>query len=289
MNDVSYHEFAPAKINLALHIIGKKHDMHLLDSLVAFTTIGDNLSAKISNVDSLKIIGPFASSLKDSQNNLVLKAIKLFREKYPNSLPKGLCFVLEKNLPIASGIGGGSADCAATLRILAKFSKHDISNNDLQKLARVLGADVSACLFSKVLKMQGFGERITIIDPLPSAYILLANPLIQVSTKQVFESLKQVDNGILPEIKQAFSNVEQLTNYLANTRNDLEYPAIKNAVIIKILSDYVGNISGCNFARMTGSGASIFGLFSDEKKAKMAMKSIQDKWPNFWVVQGKIL
>ncbi len=289
MNDVSYHEFAPAKINLALHIIGKKHDMHLLDSLVAFTTIGDNLSAKISNVDSLKIIGPFASSLKDSQNNLVLKAIKLFREKYPNSLPKGLCFVLEKNLPIAAGIGGGSADCAATLRILAKFSKYDISNNDLQSLARVLGADVSACLFSKVLKMQGFGERITIIDPLPSAYILLANPLIQVSTKQVFESLKQVDNGILPEIKQAFSNVEQLTNYLANTRNDLEYPAIKNAVIIKILSDYICNISGCNFARMTGSGASIFGLFSDEKKAKMAMKSIQDKWPNFWVVQGKIL
>ncbi|MCF6343664.1 MAG: 4-(cytidine 5'-diphospho)-2-C-methyl-D-erythritol kinase [Devosiaceae bacterium] len=289
MSDVSYHEFAPAKINLALHIIGKKHHMHLLDSLVAFTTIGDNLSATISNVDSLKIIGPFASSLKDSQNNLARKAIELFREKHPKSLPKGFCFVLEKNLPIASGIGGGSADCAATLRILAKFSKYDISNNDLQSLAQILGADVSACLFSETLKMQGFGERITLLDPLPSTYILLVNPLEEVSTKQVFENLKQVNNDALPEIKQAFSNVEQLANYLTNTRNDLEEPAIKNADIIKILSDYVGNISGCHFARMTGSGASVFGLFSYEQEAKMALKSTQKKWPNFWVAQGKLI
>ncbi len=289
MSDSFYHEFAPAKINLALHIIDKKHDMHLLDSLVVFTTIGDNLSAKISNADSLKIIGPFASSLKDSQNNLVLKAIKLFREKYPKSLPKGLSFVLEKNLPIASGIGGGSADCAATLRVLARFSKYDISNDDLLNLARVLGADVSACLFSKVLKMQGFGEKITLIDSLPSTYILLVNPLEEVSTKQIFENLKRIDNDVLPEIKQGFSNVEQLTNYLLTTRNDLEEPAIKSAGIIKVLSNYIGNISGCHFARMTGSGASIFGLFSDEQKAKMAMKSIQDKWPNFWVEQGKLI
>lgn len=289
MSDSFYHEFAPAKINLALHIIDKNNNMHLLDSLVAFTTICDNLSAKVSNIDALKITGPFASSLKDSQNNLVLKAINLFREKHPKSLPKGLSFVLEKNLPIASGIGGGSADCAATLRLLARFSNYDISNNDLQNIARVLGADVSACLFSRTLIMQGFGERITLIDPLPNTYILLVNPLIQVSTKSVFENLKQVNNDALPEMKQTFSNVEQLANYLSNTRNDLEEPAIKNAGIIKIISDYVGNVSGCHFARMTGSGASVFGLFSDEQKAKETMKLIQDKWPDFWVAQGKIL
>ena len=287
--DILY-EFAPAKINLALHILKKlDNGLHSLSSLVSFVDIGDEISMKIAQADRLEITGRFAKQLANESDNLILQALKIFRKKYPNALPFGVEFTLKKNLPLASGIGGGSSDAAAALRLLAKISNDEIAQNDLYEIAIKLGADVPVCLSARTCLMTGIGEKITPVEQFLNGYIVLVNPLINISTAEVFSLLKQIKNKPLKNIKEPFKNIEQLANWLQSTNNDLLNPAIEIVPIIKQITSSLKATNGCHFARMSGSGATIFALYSSQQQAQNAAQQMQNKYKNFWVKSGKII
>ncbi len=284
-----YYQFAPAKINLALHIIGKRRDnYHLLDSLVVFADIGDELIVKITDEEKLIIKGDFAAFLPDEKDNLIIGAIKYFKKEWPNKLPFELAINLTKNLPLKAGLGGGSADCAAMLRILAKIAKIDLDNKNLQKIALKLGADVPVCLGSKPAIMQGVGEKITPIKNLPRLNVLLINPQIQLSTKQIFNKLENCRNSPLPKLPENFSDSQQFADWLKTTRNDLAEPAIISAPIIGEIIDSLNQMPNCLYANMSGSGSSIFALFDNRENAILAKNIIKQKWAHFWLVTGEI-
>ncbi len=290
MSGKIFSEFAPAKINLALHVTDRlDNEMHLLDSLVAFANIGDNIDAKTAKQDGLKIIGAYAPQLAKDNNNLILRALELFRKKFPLALPSGLEFELKKNLPIAAGIGGGSSDAGASLRLLVKISKQTIDKKDLHQIALKLGADVPVCLLGKTCLMQGIGEKITPTAPLPETYVVLINPLLSVATNKVFSQLKMINNEPLPTIKKPFANVQQLANWLEETRNDLLSPALEIAPIIKEITASLSTTRGCYFARMSGSGATVFALYDKKSHVENATRKLQKKWPKFWIESGRLL
>ena len=179
--------FAPAKLNLYLHVTGKREDgYHLLDSLFCFASIGDNIKVSRSNEISLEIEGAFSGELQDCSNNSIIKAANLLKEKY--GVSSGAKIVLEKNLPIASGIGGGSADAAATLLALNELWELGLATQELEDIALKIGADVPACLYRDALQVAGIGEKITKLGAMPQCYVLLVNPLKAVSTPAVFKN-----------------------------------------------------------------------------------------------------
>ena len=276
-------EFAPAKINLALHVVGRNNQgYHKLESLVVFANIGDKITIKQSEKDQLKITGQFASSLNISNDNLIIKALEIYRKNWTNNIPKGLEITLEKNLPIASGIGGGSADCAAMFRLLNQISDKKIPSLELEKLALTLGADIPICINSKPAIMKNIGEIIEPINIFPNAYIVLINPMQKISTKDIFNSLRTPNNSTLPDYTQTFTNLEILKIWLKQTRNDLTAPAIKQAPIIKQIIDEFQANKNCLFTSMSGSGATVFALFTCLNDAKAANSKMNIKWPQFW-------
>lgn len=272
-------EFAPAKINLTLHVTGQRPDgYHLLDSLVVFASVGDWVSAELSQTATLTISGPMAAGLHDSPNNLVQRAAALM-----NCAAR---LHLEKHLPVSSGIGGGSADAAATLRLLAR-----LSGRALPPAAEILtlGADVPVCIQGQSLRMRGVGEKLTPIPPLPEAWLVLVNPGVGVSTPHVFKVLETKTNPPLPETIPAFASASDLAAFLKTQRNDLEAPAQAIAPQITVAKARLGAAEGCLLARMSGSGATCFGLFGDEHAAKAAEKAISQDHPKWWVAPAKIL
>ncbi len=295
----NHHEFAPAKINLALHITAKNaQGYHQLESLIVFAKIGDRIkisSNDTNKTDILKINGSFSFDLnsENKNENLILQALKFFRKNWPNTLPKTLKIELEKNLPIASGIGGGSADCAATLRLLNKISGNQIPIHELEKLALGLGADVPMCLKSKPAIVSNIGEIIEPLKTFPNAYVTLINPKISISTKQVFSLLKNPNNTGLPKISNeyldGFENLEHLTKWLKSTRNDLLPAAISLAPTIKQIIYEFKNTQNCLFTSMSGSGATVFGLFASLKDAEKATFLMNRKWPHFWIKHAPLL
>ena len=167
-------EAAPAKINLALHVTGRRPDgYHTLESLVVFTDLGDELEATPAASDTLRVTGPFASAVGNGDTNLVLRAVRAFRERWPGRAPEGLSLSLQKNLPVAAGLGGGSADAAAALRLIAGLASTPVPESELQALALTLGADVPACLLSRPCELVGIllrnRSRAPAIQRLPSA------------------------------------------------------------------------------------------------------------------------
>ena len=278
-------ERAHAKINLALHIIGRRPDgYHELDSIVAFADVADVLTIAPAAKVSISLSGPFASDLPPDDENIILTAWHLLasfdgKKKTPFSPVK---FHLEKNLPVASGIGGGSADAAAALRGLIQYFKISISSKDLNDLALQLGADVPICLLQKTSRMRGIGEIIEPIDiDLPSG-IVLVNPRIPATTSKVFESLNLL---CCQSFGAEIGNVYDIQNW----RNDLTAPAI---ALVPEIADVIGRL---NFqpdticSRMSGSGATCFGLFESLEKAQSAAGAIAGKHPNWWVVATTLL
>ncbi len=266
-------ELAPAKINLALHVLGRRLDgFHDVDSIVAFADVCDVLKFRPANVTSLTIDGPFAAGLTIGPDNLVLKALAALQSLMP--LPH-FSISLTKNLPIAAGIGGGSADAAATLRGLLKLTGHDLSNHRLQKLALSLGADVPVCLRSKPSRMQGIGETITDLPPLPWKAIVLANPMRPCSTAEVFRHLglaKGQSHGTPVE----WSAPE-------TWRNDLTPSAVKSLPEIAGVFKALAAAKPLMASRMSGSGATCFGLAASLDDAENVAVHLRTRHPDWWI------
>jgi 4-diphosphocytidyl-2-C-methyl-D-erythritol kinase len=276
-------EFAPAKINLHLHVVGRRDDgYHLLDSLVVFAGVGDCLRASTSDALSLSVTGPFAAALDAEADNLVLRAARALAARA--GCPALARLVLEKNLPVASGIGGGSADAAATLRLLCRLWRIELSAEDLGQLAGDLGADVKVCLVGHPALMSGIGEVLVPAPSLPAAGLVLVNPGVAVSTPSVFRIRSGGFSGQANFSADGWRDVEALIADLAATRNDLERPARLLAPAIGDALDALAAMPGCRLARMSGSGATCFGLFSTPDAARRAAGDIvRDGW---WVWGG---
>jgi 4-diphosphocytidyl-2-C-methyl-D-erythritol kinase len=283
-------EAAPAKVNLALHVTGRRPDgYHTLESLVVFTELGDELEATPAPSDTLRIAGPFADAVGNGDTNLVLRAVRAFREKWPGSIPEGLSLSLHKNLPVAAGLGGGSADAAAALRIMATLSSAPISDAGLQSLALSLGADVPACVVSRPLELGGTGESIRALESFPPCHLVLINPLIPVVTAEVFRRLAHHDHPGLPPFATPFAKLPLLAMWLEETRNDLEPPAILLAPIIADLATTMRQRQGCILARMSGSGATVFGLFGSGAQAHQAAHDLREMYPDYWVAAAPVI
>ncbi|MDE0879005.1 MAG: 4-(cytidine 5'-diphospho)-2-C-methyl-D-erythritol kinase [Sphingomonas bacterium] len=259
MSGGSVREVAPAKVNLALHVRRRRADgYHDLETLFAFATDGDVVTVMPAPSDRFAIEGPFADGLRvpsegGAMSNLVTRARDAFRDMF--AVGDHYAIILEKNLPIASGIGGGSADAAATLRALARL--HDIDRNDarLNAIAVTLGADVPACLLGRTTIGTGKGDELVAVDGLSGTPLLLVNPGVAVSTASVFAAWDRVDRGALPD--------GELLARAVVGRNDLEAPAISIAPVIAGVRAMLDAAPGVTLARMSGSGATCFALFDD--------------------------
>ncbi len=273
-------EIAAAKVNLCLHVTGQRHDgYHLLDSLVVFASVGDRLTIESADDLDLTISGPQAANLPVSDDNLILRAARAFGGG------RGAAIRLEKHLPVASGIGGGSADAAAALRGLSR-----LWGLPLPDAATVLGlgADVPVCLISRAVRMTGIGETLTPIPPLPPAHLVLVNPGVGVSTPAVFRALPSKTNPPLPAPPR-FASLPDVVRWLVDQRNDLEPPALSLAPEIATAKSALAAQPGCLLARMSGSGATCFGLFETAAKAETAAESLRRNHPNWWVAAGAMV
>lgn len=279
-------EPAFAKINLALHVTGQRADgYHLLDSIVAFAGIGDSITVKPAPDLSLTLTltGPFSDELSAS-DNLVLKAA---RALHPTL---GAHITLDKALPVASGIGGGSADAAATIRALSRLWQMPLP--DPETLLR-LGADVPVCLAQRPTRMQGTGEHLSPLT-LPDAHIVLANCGDPVATSEVFAELdSRADLKTRPTSPLSaipdLPDVHALAAYLDQQRNDLEYPAMLVCPEIGQVASALSDRQGCLLARMSGSGGTCFGLFADEDSAYWAARMIGQYRKHWWVQATRLL
>ncbi len=273
-------ELAPAKVNLALHVTGRRADgYHLLDSLVAFPRTGDRLRAGPAATLSLAIDGPFAGDLGAGADNLVLRAARLLRADAAD----GAALRLTKSLPVASGIGGGSADAAAALRLLARLWDRPLPP---RATLAALGADVPVCVAGTSARMRGIGDDLAPVA-LPSFWLVLVNPGVPVPTPAVFAALARRDNDPLPD-PPAFADAEALAGWLAARRNDLEAPATTVAPEIRTVLAALAAAPGCRLARMSGSGATCFGLFTAAAPARAAAAAIRAARPAWWTAAAAV-
>ncbi|MBW9073050.1 4-(cytidine 5'-diphospho)-2-C-methyl-D-erythritol kinase [Agrobacterium deltaense] len=274
-------EAAPAKINLALHVTGQRADgYHLLETLVTFTEAGDTIRIRDADADSFSISGPFGDLLRagDGGDNLVTRAKDLLRDALASTGQPAppVAIHLEKNLPVASGIGGGSADAAATVRGLLRHWRAGIAPDTLASMALTLGADVPMCLESRSLIARGIGEDIESVTDLPELVMVLANPLKAVSTPEIFRRLQTKTNAPLP----ASATIGWM-DFLAQSRNDLQPPA---QALLPEIGEIIGLLSqeGAALVRMSGSGATCFGIFHSLEAARKAETSLRKKRPRWY-------
>ncbi len=281
---------APAKINLALHVVGQRADgHHLLESLVTFADRGDRIGFASADADLFIVSGPFAAELPMDASaqggNLVLKARDVLREELRsrNLAAAGPVHLhLEKNLPLASGIGGGSADAAATLHGLLELWHAAIEPSRLDAMALTLGADVPMCLAGIPLVAKGIGENITPLDDLPSLPLVLVNPLVAVSTPVVFRTLTNKTNPPLV-LPQASGTIGAWLAAMATMRNDLQPPAQQ---LQPVIGDVCQSLmeAGALLVRMSGSGATCFGIFDNGERAAATARTLSEAQPGWYVL-----
>ena len=259
-------EAAPAKLNLFLHVLGRRADgYHLLDSLAVFGAAADRLHAAPADTLTLSVTGPHRADLADEADNLVLRAARALAEAA--GITAGAAMTLEKHLPVASGIGGGSADAAAALRLLARLWNLRPAPADLAAIAARLGADVPVCLTTTPSRMGGVGEVLTAPPMLPRFGLALVNPGLPVATADVFRARQGPFSDPAP-LPDAFPDAATLAGFLAaHTRNDLEPPARALCLAIGAVLAALAATPGCLLARMSGSGATCFGLFASPEAA----------------------
>jgi 4-diphosphocytidyl-2-C-methyl-D-erythritol kinase len=284
-------EAAPAKINLALHVTGRRPDsFHELESLVVFAGVADELLARPAATDRLTVTGPFAAAAGSGDANLVARAVAAFRARWPDHVPHGVAIELRKNLPVAAGLGGGSADAAAALRLMTELGAGaEIVPRALADVALSLGADVPACLTGRPCEVRGKGEIVRPLPSFPPSHLVLVNPLVPVVTAEVFRRLEKRENEGLPSLPNPLTRPAQLGIWLEGTRNDLEPPAIALVPAIGELIAAIGSIDGCILSRMTGSGGTVFGLFGSAARAHQAAHDLRAKYPGYWVAAAPVL
>jgi 4-diphosphocytidyl-2-C-methyl-D-erythritol kinase len=279
--------FAPAKINLFLHVGEKRDDgFHELESLAVFAQVGDLLTFAPSNALTLSLEGPFAAGLEGESENLVLRAAQALAAHA--GLRASAAIRLTKNLPVASGIGGGSADAAATLRGLARLWGLDVAWPELRALAATLGSDVPVCVESRAAWMEGRGERLTPVGTFADMAMLLVNPGASVVTADVFRTLTARRGlGKVDHAARMQSHADVLA-FMKTTMNDLEAPARLIAPVIGDVLDELARMPGVEFWRMSGSGATCFAMFENDSAAELAAIALSHSHPQWWVRATKI-
>jgi 4-diphosphocytidyl-2-C-methyl-D-erythritol kinase len=282
-------EKAPAKVNLTLHVLGRRADgYHEIESLVAFAGVGDALSFTPGRALALTVGGPTAAAAGDTADNLVLKAARALAEQV-EGLQLGR-FALSKRLPVAAGLGGGSADAAAALRMLARSSRLAPDDPRLLQAARATGADVPVCLDPRPRLMRGIGDILSEPLDLPKLAAVLVNPGVAVPTREVFAALKLPAGsvaasppGSAPSLGATSLAATSLADAIANGRNDLELPAIELQPVIADVLAVLRKLPGCRLSRMSGSGATCFGLFDSTAAATAAARTLRIGYPAWWV------
>ena len=281
-------EIANAKINLSLRVRGRREDgYHQLESLVVFASVADKLTCRDADELSLEITGPFANSLSADDDNLVLKAGRIFSAALGRD--PTLAFSLEKNLPVASGIGGGSADAAAAIRACMRL--WDDPPGSIAGLALQLGADVPVCVHKRPSFITGIGENIRRVPQLPEMHAVLVNPGVAVSTAEVFRHLNAgpvIGAERLP-VLGGVATLDRLLGWLEENGNDLEMPAIKIAPVIAEVLQSLKQTADCRIARMSGSGATCFGLYENPFDAAEAAVRLASEHADWWVQATRFL
>jgi 4-diphosphocytidyl-2-C-methyl-D-erythritol kinase len=261
-----------------LHVGDKRDDgFHTMQSLAVFPALGDFLRAEPSNTISLSVDGPFAASLANESENLVLKAARALNGN------TGARLTLTKNLPVASGIGGGSADAAAALRLLSSLWGLGLDESRLREFAAALGSDIPVCVVSKPRWMAGRGELLSPLASVPHLPMLLVNPRVEVPTKDVFAALK-CRSGVEHKMPPGrFRDMADVLRFLDATKNDLEQPAKNIQPVIGEVLAALSALPGTLFARMSGSGATCFALFPDDDSCERAAEILTAGKPDWWV------
>ena len=278
-------ENAPAKVNLTLRVLGRRADgYHELESLVAFAEVGDRLSFAPGGPLALTVRGPNAAQAGEGSDNLVLKAAQALAARIAGV---GLgTFDLDKRLPVAAGLGGGSADAAAALRLLARANNIPTDDGRFYDAARVTGSDVPVCLDPRPRLMRGIGEILSAPLKLPPLPVVLANPGVALPTKSVFAGWRRVDPQALTLDVASLVKITSRDEYLqllATQANDLEDAAIAVQPVIAEVLVALRALNGCRLARMSGSGATCFALFASAAVAIEAAKALSGKYPQWWV------
>lgn len=273
---------APAKINLALHVTGRRADgYHLIVSLTVFTRFGDRIEIAPAETDRFSVTGRYAAAVPTDGANLVLKARDALRAHlYPRRAPP-VSITLEKNLPVASGVGGGSSDAAAALRGLARLWEAAVGEDELARIGGSLGADLAMCLAARPLLARGIGDELTALADFPALGLVLVNPGVAVSTPQVFAALTNRENDPPPPLPTQI-DFHSLRGWLEATRNDLQKPAKELAPQIGAALEALDRADS-GFSRMSGSGATCFGLFETGNVAKRAAAAIRARHPDWFV------
>lgn len=281
---------APAKLNLFLHITGRRDDgYHLLESLFVFTSFGDEITITSADTISLTINGPFASIIacEKIEKNLVYRAALLLQKKY--AVKQGAHIILTKNIPVGAGLGGGSSDAAAVLKALNQFWQLQIDSETLATMGLSLGADIPACIVEKPALVFGIGDQVTPIAFPFSLSVLLINPNKSLSTPMVFQAYKETNTPFsASEHINRFEDLNTLFAFLKKTRNDLEAAAIQLQPDIQIILSTLKQNTRCELARMSGSGATCFALFRNHDEAQSAEKLLKKQFPHYWIFLSEI-
>jgi 4-diphosphocytidyl-2-C-methyl-D-erythritol kinase len=285
---VAVRAFAPAKVNLYLHVIGRRADgYHLLDSLIAFADIGDTITAAPADALALTVDGPEAAGIAGlGDDNLVFRAARLLKER--GRIEAGAALHLEKRLPAAGGIGGGSSDAAAALRALSHLWGRPLDNEALRALALELGADVPACLAARPVWVGGIGDELQPAPFLPAAGIVLANPRRPLPTADVFRRRRGKFSSAA-RFGPVPTDAAGLVAALTSRRNDLTEAAVALAPEIGALLDRLAELPGALLARMSGSGATCFALFADATAAARGARWLAARQPRWWIAATTII
>lgn len=279
-------EQAPAKINLTLQVLGRRADgYHEIESLVAFADFGDKLTLRTAIEDGLEIAGPFGEKSGPIADNLVLKAVAAGRERVAGL--KGGRFLLEKNIPVAAGLGGGSSDAAAALRLIARANALALDDPRLISAAQATGADVPVCLHPCARIMRGVGEQLSEPIDLPSLSALLVNPLLPLATRDVFSkfAVGRRSGNHADIVPRDFNG---LINFLEQHDNDLTPAACACAPVVGEVLETLRALPGVRLVRMSGSGPTCFALFAARDEGTKAGRTLRAERPDWWVQPAAI-
>ena len=274
-------ELARVKINLDLQVVGKRPDgYHELDSVVVFGDLHDRLVIEPAARLRMDILGPMRDQIPIGEDNLVMRAARALA--FWAKIEPRAAIRLDKHIPVAAGIGGGSADAAATLRGLAKLWQLEIDAETLYDIGNTIGADVPVCIWSKPARIRGIGERIDPVRGLPELPLLLVKPDVSLATARVFDALSWPPPPPGRQPLQPNPSPTRLAVWLGASRNDLQQAAIGQAPVIAECLTFLERISGCRLARMSGSGATCFAIFADRGESEAAAAFVRRQRPDWW-------